>query len=122
MPLTESVNRILAEGTMLTDRFYELLFRRHPEAKTLFEQTHMSAQSVMLSAELIVIKQYPDYPLGTERYLNVLGTRHARKSVPRKLFQAFQDVLLVALEEFHGMDWIDDLAQQWREASSAPCG
>ena len=33
----------------------------------------------MLSAALMVAKQYPDYPLAARQYLNVLGTRHARK-------------------------------------------
>ena len=116
MTLTESVDRILSEGTTLTDRFYELFFERHPEARALFDKTHMSAQSVMLSAALMVTKHYPDYPLATQQYLNVLGTRHARKDVPRELYAAFQEILLVALEEFHGTDWDEPLARQWREA------
>ena len=116
MTLTESVDRILSEGTTLTDRFYELFFERHPEARALFDKTHMSAQSVMLSAALMVTKHYPDYPLATRQYLNVLGTRHARKDVPRELYPAFQEIFLVALEEFHGEDWNDDLSRQWREA------
>lgn len=116
MDLHESVDRILAEGTTLTDRFYELFFERHPEARVLFEKTHMSAQSVMLSAALMVSKHHPGYPLATRQYLNLLGTRHARKGVRRDLYPAFQDILLVALEEFHGADWSDGLSRQWREA------
>ena len=116
MDLHESVDRILTEGTTLTDRFYEMLFERQPEARVLFEKTHMSAQSVMLSAALMVSKHSPDYPLGTRQYLKVLGTRHARKQVPRELYPAFQEVLLVALEEFHGTDWSDDLSRRWQEA------
>ena len=116
MDLYESVDCILAEGTALTDRFYEILFQRHPEARALFDKTHMSAQSVMLSAALMVSKHSPEYPLATRQYLNLLGTRHARKGVPRELFPAFQEVLLVALEEFHGPDWNDGLSGQWRDA------
>ena len=116
MTLNESVDRILAEGTTLTDRFYELFFERHPEAQELFDKTRMSAQSVMLSAALMVATHSPDYPLGTRQYLNVLGTKHARRGVPRDLFPAFQETLLAALEEFHGTDWNDALARQWREA------
>jgi hemoglobin-like flavoprotein len=114
--LHESVDCILAEGTALTDRFYEILFQRQPEARALFEKTHMSAQSVMLSAALMVSKHSPEYPLATRQYLKLLGTRHARKGVPRELYPAFQEVLLVALEEFHGPDWNDGLSRQWREA------
>ena len=105
MTLNESVDRILVEGTTLTDRFYALLFQRHPEAEALFEKTHMSTQAVMLAAAFMVNKFYPDYPLAARQYLNVLGTRHLRAGVPRELYPAFQDVLLVALEEFHGEDW-----------------
>ena len=60
MDLNESVDSIFTEGTKLTDRFYELFFERHPEARALFDKTHMSAQSVMLSAALMVTKHYPD--------------------------------------------------------------
>ena len=116
MDLHESIDRILAEGTTLTDRFYEIFFERHPEARVLFEKTHMSAQSVMLSAALMVSKHHPEYPLAARQYLNVLGTRHARKGVSRELYPAFQEILLVALAEFHGTDWSDGLSDQWREA------
>lgn len=119
MDLHQSVDRILAEGTMMTDRFYEMLFQRSPEAQALFEKTHMSTQSVMLSAALMINKYYPDYPLAARQYLNVLGTRHARAGVPRELYPTFQEVLLVALEEFHGTDWSQDLARQWREATAS---
>ena len=50
MELSESIDTVLAEGTTLTDRVYEMLFERHPEARALFDKTHMRAQSVMLSA------------------------------------------------------------------------
>ncbi len=118
MTLNESVDRILVEGTTLTERFYALLFQRHPEAEALFEKTHMSTQAVMLAAAFMVNKFYPDYPLAARQYLNVLGTRHLRAGVPRELYPAFQDVLLVALEEFHGEDWSDDLSRQWCEATA----
>jgi hemoglobin-like flavoprotein len=114
--LHESVDRVLAEGTTLTDRFYEIFFERHPAARNLFAGTHMRGQSVMLSAALMVAKHHPDYPLATREYLNVLGTRHARKHVPRELYPAFVEILLVALEEFHATDWDDGLAGQWRDA------
>ena len=119
MDLRESIDRILAEGTVLTDRFYAMLFERYPEAKALFEKTHMSTQAVMLSAALMVNQYYPNYPLAARQYLNVLGTRHLRAGVPRELYPAFEEVLLVALEEFHGEAWSEDLARQWREATAS---
>ena len=119
MTLHESIDRILAEGTKLTDRFYELLLERHPEARALFDKKHMSTQSVMLSVALMVNKHSPDHPQGTRHYLNVLGTRHLRAGVPRALYPAFTEVILVALEEFHGADWSEDLSRQWREATES---
>ena len=117
MTLHESIDRILAEGTKVTDRFYEIFLERHPEARALFEKKHMSTQSVMLMVALMVNKHSPDHPLATRRYLNVLGTRHARKGVPRELYPAFQEILLEALEEFHGEDWTEQLSREWREAT-----
>ena len=119
MDLRESIDSILAAGTTLTDRFYAILFQRYPEAQALFENTHMSTQSVMLSVALMVNKFYPDYPLAARQYLNVLGTKHARKGVPRELYPAFQEVLLEALAEFHGKDWNDGLSRQWRDATES---
>ncbi len=117
MTLHESIDRILAEGTKLTDRFYELFLERHPEARALFDKKHMSTQSVMLSVALMVNKHSPDHPQGTRHYLNVLGTRHARKGVSRDLYPAFQEIFLEALEEFHGQDWTEELSREWREAN-----
>ncbi len=117
MNLHESVDKILVGGTEMTDRFYELFLERHPEARALFDKTHMSTQSVMLTAALMVHKYHPDSPLGTRHYLNVLGTKHARKGVPRELYPAFVEILLSALAEFHGKDWTEELSGEWREAT-----
>ena len=83
----------------------------------MFKEKNMSTQSVMLMVALMVNKQSPDHPLATRRYLNVLGTRHARKGVSRDLYPAFQEIFLEALEEYHGQDWTEELSREWREAN-----
>lgn len=116
MNLNESIDCVVAEGSTFAERFYEMLLERLPEARTLFEKTDMKDQAVMLSAALMINKQYPNYPLATRQYLNLLGAKHARRNVSREMYPVFQEVLLLALEEFHGEDWSETLSRQWRDA------
>ena len=48
-------------------------------------------------------------------YLQLLGTKHKDRGIPEDAFPRFCAVLLDALRQFHGPDWTDELARQWRE-------
>jgi threonine/homoserine efflux transporter RhtA len=52
MNIRESVDEIFHGRTRLTDRFYEILFERTPEAQRLFEGVDMNVQSIMLTMAL----------------------------------------------------------------------
>ena len=49
-------------------------------------------------------------------YLQMLGTKHKDRGIPKEANARFRDVLLDALEQFHGADWSEDLGSRWREA------
>lgn len=114
--LEQSVDQILEHGTAVTDRFYELFFEGYPEAKAKFDGVDMQTQSAMVTMVFAAIRQHPQMSLASQRYLQVLGTRHSRANVPRDLYQPFLETFLVTLKEFHGADWTDALAAQWRTA------
>ena len=44
-----------------------------------------------------------------------LGDQHNRRAVPPDQYPKFGDVLLAALEQFHGANWNETLASEWRE-------
>jgi len=116
MELRDSTEQIFDSGTKLTDRFYEIFLARCPEAREHFEGADMETQSVMLTMALGAVREHPKIKNGFKDYLRVLGTRHKRKDIPRELYEGFFEAMLATLEEFHGDDWDDRLAQQWRDA------
>ncbi len=116
MDIRESVDEIFQRRTRLTDRFYEVLFERSPEAQRLFQGVDMNVQSIMLTMALGAIREYPDINNAFRAYLRVLGTKHKRKGVAKELYANFLEALLATLEEFHGEDWDESLAGQWGDA------
>ena len=116
MNLEASVDLILSQESLMTDRFYEVLFEHNPETRQYFDGTDMKVQSIMLTMTLGAIKQHPDLSTAVQKYLRILGTKHNRKDVPREAYPKFLSALLFTLEEFHGDDWDETLAGQWRAA------
>jgi hemoglobin-like flavoprotein len=77
----------------------------------------MHHQAVVLTMQLSVIDVF--YTRGTpasDKYLQVLGTRDKDRGIPREHYVKFRDVLLDALERFHGSDWSESLAGHWKKA------
>jgi hemoglobin-like flavoprotein len=116
--ITESLDKILSNRELLTQRFYtENLFKTHPEFASYFDGANMKVQSLMLMMALqgVVCVISGSYP-AVEQYLRYLGTKHHRRGIPQELYPKFCDVLLATVEEFHGEAWNEELACQWRAA------
>jgi hemoglobin-like flavoprotein len=116
MDIRDSIGQIFDSGTKLTDRFYEIFLERCPQAGPHFEGADMQSQSVMLTMALGAVREHPKIKNGFKAYLRVLGTRHRRRNIPQEMYGEFAEALLATLEEFHGQDWDDALADQWRAA------
>ena len=117
MRIAESVQRILSQKEPVVERFYELFLNRHQDARNYFADVDMRRQSILLTMALITIESHcsHSYP-ATEHYLKVLGHRHHEMGVEPGLYPKFRDCLIEALDNFHGDDWDEGLAMQWREA------
>ena len=59
---------------------------------------------------------YPHTLPAVDAYLQILGTKHKRRGIPREAYQPFRDVLLETLGRSFGPVWDDNLAAQWRDA------
>jgi hemoglobin-like flavoprotein len=118
MQIAESLDRILSERQLVTERFYtEKLFKVHPEFIPFFSNTNMRVQPLMLTVALqgVVSLVGGKYP-AVQEYLRYLGTRHRRHGVPQDLIPKFCNMLVATVEEFHGEAWDEELARQWRTA------
>jgi len=117
MRIAESVQKILSQKEPVVDRFYELFFNRHHGARNYFAGVDMRRQAILLTMALITVESHYSYSYpATEHYLKVLGSRHHEMGVRPELYPMFRDCLIEAIHDFHGDDWNEDLAVQWREA------
>ncbi len=117
MTLTESVSKILSQAGALTPRFYERFFDQVPEARPFFEATHMGHQAVVLRMALQMIEQF--FTHGYEaigEYLRLIGVKHRERGIPTELYSDWRETLLDTLEEFHGHEWDESLAEEWTGA------
>jgi serine phosphatase RsbU (regulator of sigma subunit)/hemoglobin-like flavoprotein len=97
--------------------FYRALFQRHPRFTHMFRHTNMQTQRAMLPVALqMVVNCYRHPTPAGEDYLRSLGRKHQSIGVQAEDFQDFGEVLLGQLAEFHGSDWTQVLANQWRTA------
>jgi hemoglobin-like flavoprotein len=117
MDIHESLDRILESEASFGSIFYEVFFERHPEAAVHFDGIDMHRQALLLTMALTVIERYYSraFP-AVEQYLQLLGSRHSDRSIPRDLYPKWSQSMLIALERFHDGDWNDHVAQQWRDA------
>jgi hemoglobin-like flavoprotein len=117
MTIRESLEKILQSEEVFGVLFYEIFFERVPEAEAHFDGIDMRRQALMLTMALTVIEQYHSKSFAAvEQYLQLLGSRHNDRSIPRDMYPKWSESMLVALARFHGDEWTEELAGQWAEA------
>ena len=122
MNLITSLEKTLQSGEQFGSLFYEIFFDRYPDVKQYFDDTNMQRQSVVLTMSLKLVGEYHvNGYAAIKLYLQHVGTDHNNRGVPREAYPQFSDALLIALERFHGDDWNDALATEWRDAMDVAC-
>jgi hemoglobin-like flavoprotein len=113
----QSLKTILDSDTLFGEAFYKTFFERCPDAKQYFDGINMERQALVVTMALTLIEQhYTNGYSAVEQYLRHLGNRHKERHVPPPLYPQWRDAMLAVLEDFHGEDWGEALAGQWREA------
>jgi hemoglobin-like flavoprotein len=117
MNIGQSLKKVLESPDNFGDVFYDVFLTRHPEAKGFFQNVNMKRQGVLLTMALNIVEQYyrTPYP-AMEKYLQYLGTRHLDRAIPQEMYAKWTAAMLDTLAAFHGSDWHDELAAQWKEA------
>ncbi len=113
--IEQSFQAIAPRGPELVDRFYALLFARHPSVRQLFPQD-MSAQKQKLLASLKLVIQNIRAPEKLREPLLQMGARHANYGAQPAHYPAVRDTLIEVLAELAGPAWTPQHQQDWTDA------
>jgi hemoglobin-like flavoprotein len=103
----------------VVQRFYEILFERHPGAKALFGRNSAAAQEKMLTDALVsVVDHLEDAPWLTAT-LKQLGAKHRGYGVTDEMYGWVGGCLLTALGEAAGPGWSAEAEVAWTDAYGA---
>ncbi len=117
MEIRDSIDAVLDSKEDLGKVFYDTFINQYPEVQEYFADTDMKRQSALLTTALIIVERYYSSPNpAVEQYLQFLGTKHYDKKIPKELYAQWSLAMLQTLSQFHGDEWDEGLAAQWREA------
>lgn len=120
--LRHSFALVVEREPELTRRFYEILFRDHPQARALFGRNTERAQQAMLRDALVaVVERLEDGPWLVDT-LGGLGRRHAGYGVTPAMYDWVGASLLATLAEVGGAEWTERHAQAWADAYAVIAG
>jgi hemoglobin-like flavoprotein len=120
--LRSSFALVVERQPRLTSRFYEILFARHPEARSLFSNGSAERQAAMLQEALIAVMDHLEDASWLEQTLAGLGSKHADYGVTDEMYGWVGDSLLATLAEVAGDAWTPELESAWSEAYGAIAG
>jgi len=95
--------------------FYERLFTRHPETRTLFPQDMREQERKLLDALALVARSLRR-PASIEPALVRLGMRHAAIGATPAHYAIVGTLLLETMAEMAGAAWTHDVAAAWTTA------
>ena len=117
--LRSSFQLVVDREPLVLERFYEVLFERHPQARPLFGRNSRKAQAQMLTQALVsVLDKIEDAEWLTET-LGAMGAKHVGYGVTDAMYDWVGDALLVTLAEVAGDAWTSEVAADWAEAYGA---
>jgi hemoglobin-like flavoprotein len=122
-PVLRSTFEIVVERQpKLMHRFYEILFERYPQSKSLFGRNSQAAQEKMLTEALVAVIDHLEDATWLTSTLQALGAKHNAYGVTDDMYDWVGDSLLTALGEAAGPDWSPAAVVAWTEAYGAIAG
>ena len=117
--LRSSFGVVIARQPDLTHVFYEELFVRHPDARSLFSRNPMEVQERMLAETLVAALDHLEDAEWLRSNLAALGARHAEYGVTPVMYDWVAEALLATLARVAGDDWTVAYETAWSEALGA---
>ena len=113
--LENSFGLLAPRAEELAERFYGLMFRTHPEVRSLFPED-MTDQKKKIVASLVLVVQNLRKPENLREPLLEMGRRHIGYQVKPEHYPVVRDVLVETMSEMAGEHWSEQLTIDWRGA------
>jgi hemoglobin-like flavoprotein len=120
--LRESFALVAERAPDLTSRFYDVLFRRYPQAQPLFGRNTRARQEQMLTEALVAVLDHVENAAWLTETLQALGAKHVAYGVTDEMYDWVGDSLLITLAEVAGDAWTPRVARAWKDAYGAIAG
>jgi hemoglobin-like flavoprotein len=120
--LRSSFSLVIEKEPELTTRFYEILFERYPQVRSMFSPERQKMQSRMLAQALAAVVDHLEDPDWLGETLEKMGARHVRYGVRDEMYGWVGESLLATLAEVAGDAWTPEIEGAWVEAYGAIAG
>ena len=120
--LETSFDLVAPHGDELMDVFYRRLFASAPAVEPLFAGTDMARQKEMLLGALVLLRRSLRNLDAIVPALRELGARHAGYGAEASHYPVVGAVLIAAMAEVAGADWLPQYEDAWAEAYSVVAG
>jgi nitric oxide dioxygenase len=117
--LERSFARVKPRATQFATDFYDELFTRHPETRTLFAGTDMAVQRKKLMDSLVLVIENLENPDVLTDAMRRLGGRHASYGVRDEHYAMVATALLHTFARHLGDEWTPEVKAAWIEAYGA---
>jgi hemoglobin-like flavoprotein len=115
--LKEHLAEVSEHESELTDRVYESLFAKRPDAVELFGTYSRANQQRMMTETLGAVLNMLDQEHWLGEYVHAMGSRHQFSyETPADMYPPSAEAMLEALAAVSGPDWTPKLARSWKAA------
>lgn len=119
--LRSSFELVIERQPQLTDRFYEILFERHPSLRPMFAKAS-PLQARMLQQALVAVLEHVEDATWLTQTLGAMGEKHVDYGVTEEMYGWVTDSLLAAIAESAGEACTPEVERAWRDALDAVSG
>ena len=117
--LRSSLDLVVSRRPQLTERFYELLFERYPQTRSMFTRNNREHQAVLLQQAIVAVVKNVEDPEWLTSNLKELGARHVEYGVTQEMYGWVGGCLIATLQEAAGDDWSAEIEKAWVDAYGA---
>jgi hemoglobin-like flavoprotein len=101
----------------LTERVYESLFAKRPDAVELFGTYSHASQQRMMAETLTAVLNMLDEEHWLGEYVHAMGLRHQFSyETPTDMYPPYAEAMVEALAAVSGSDWTPELERSWKAA------
>jgi hemoglobin-like flavoprotein len=120
--LRESFALVVERAPDVTARFYDVLFARYPQARSLFGRNMRNKQEEMLTRALVAVIEHLEDPTWLSETLRALGAKHVAYGVTDEMYPWVGESLLAALATVLDREWTPRVEAEWTAAYAAIAG